>query len=100
MRKKTALQNPGNRKASPKQTKGLVAKDQKPQQSAQEECAPDNRSHRTFLGCRRGPTTRPFAAPIRLAESVLLRRPSRSWAMCHWSERSERKRHPCSMGKF
>jgi 5-methylcytosine-specific restriction enzyme B len=49
MRKKTALQIPGNRKASPKQTKGLVAKDQEPRQSAQEECALDNRSHRTFL---------------------------------------------------
>ena len=47
MRKKTALQNPGNRKASPKQTKGLVAKGQKPRQSAQETCVLDNRSHRT-----------------------------------------------------
>ena len=54
MRKKTALQIPGNRKASPKQTKGLVAKGQKPRQSAQEECVLDNRSHRTFRGCRRG----------------------------------------------
>ena len=50
MRKKTALHIPGNRKASPKQTKGLVAKDQEPRQSAQEECALDNRSHRTFGG--------------------------------------------------
>ena len=50
MRKKTAQQNPGNRKASPKQTKGLVAKGQKPRRSAQEECALDNRSHRTSRG--------------------------------------------------
>jgi hypothetical protein len=50
MRKKTALQIPGNRKASPKQTKGLVAKDQKPRQPAQEECVLDNRSHRTIIG--------------------------------------------------
>ncbi len=50
MRKKTALQTPGNRKASPKQTKGLVAKGQKPRQSAQETCVLDNRSHRTPRG--------------------------------------------------
>ena len=29
-KKKTALQNPGDRKASPNQTKGLVAKGEKP----------------------------------------------------------------------
>ena len=46
-KKKTALQTPKNRKASPKKTKGLVAKDQKPRQSAQGECALDNHSHRT-----------------------------------------------------
>jgi len=47
MRKKTALQPPGNRKASLNQTKGLVAKGQKPPQPAQETCVLDNRSHRT-----------------------------------------------------
>ena len=50
MRKKTALRTPRNRKASPKQTKGLVAKGQKPRQSAQETCVLDNRSHRTSRG--------------------------------------------------
>ena len=34
------------------------------------------------------------AAPIGMVTSVLHARPVRSWAMCHWSERSERKRHP------
>ena len=48
MRKKTALQTPENRKASPKQTKGLIAKGQQPGQSVQEECVLDNRSHRTI----------------------------------------------------
>ena len=47
MRKKTAQQTPENRKASLNQTKGLVAKGQKPGQSAQETCVLDNRSHRT-----------------------------------------------------
>ncbi len=58
MRKKTALQTPENRKASPKQTKGLVAKGQKPRQSGQEECALDNRSHRTSRGLTERPTGR------------------------------------------
>ena len=46
-KKKTALQNPGDRKASPNQTKGLVAKGEKPRQSEQEGCVLDNHSHRT-----------------------------------------------------
>ncbi len=47
MRKKTALQIPGDRKASSNQTKGLVAKGEKPRQSGQEGCVLDNHSHRT-----------------------------------------------------
>ena len=50
MRKKTALQNPENRKASPNQTSGLIAKDRKPGESAEEKCVLDNRSHRTPRG--------------------------------------------------
>ena len=46
-KKKTALQIPGDRKASPNQTKGLVAKGEKPRQSGQEGCVLDNHSHRT-----------------------------------------------------
>jgi hypothetical protein len=46
-KKKTALQTPRNRKASPNQAKGLVAKGEKSRQSGQEECVLDNRSHRT-----------------------------------------------------
>jgi len=49
MRTKTALQNPGNPKASPNQPSGLIAKGQQPGESAQEKCALDNRSHRTTL---------------------------------------------------
>ena len=48
MRKKTALQTPEDRKASLNQTKGLVAKGQKPRQSVQETCVLDNHSHRTL----------------------------------------------------
>ena len=48
-KKKTALQIPGDRKASPNQTKGLVAKGEKPRQSGQEGCVLDNHSHRTTL---------------------------------------------------
>jgi hypothetical protein len=47
-KKKTALQIPGDRKASPNQTKGLVAKGEKPRQSGQEGCVLDNHSHRTL----------------------------------------------------
>jgi len=47
MRKKTALRTPENRKASPHQTEGLVAKGKKPRQSVQGKCVLDNRSHRT-----------------------------------------------------
>ena len=39
-----------DRKASPNQTKGLVAKGEKPRQSEQEGCVLDNRSHRTSRG--------------------------------------------------
>ena len=46
-KKKTALQNPGDRKASHNQTKGLVAKGETTRQSAQDTCVLDNRSHRT-----------------------------------------------------
>jgi hypothetical protein len=46
-KKKTALQIPGDRKASPNQTKGLVAKGEKTRQSGQEGCVLDNHSHRT-----------------------------------------------------
>ena len=71
MRKKTALQIPGNRKASPKQTKGLVAKDQKTRQSAQETCALDNRSHRTprLLPNRPQPSGSQFQLRSRLKSS-------------------------------
>ena len=48
MRKKTAIQTPEDRKASPKKTKGLIAKGQKPGESVQEECVLDNLSHRTL----------------------------------------------------
>ena len=85
MRKKTALQNPGNRKTSPKHTKGLAAKGQKPRQPAQEECALDNRSHRTFSGFRTGynPSasrlsyrhSRNLAPKLRMRNSRLGRRP-------------------------
>ena len=54
MRKRTSLRTPKNPKASPNQTSGLIAKGQNPGQSVQEECVLDNRSHRTFRGCRRG----------------------------------------------
>ena len=58
MRKKTALQDPGSRKASPNQTKGLVAKDQKAEEPAQDGCALDNRSH-SVQSCRRGSRSEP-----------------------------------------
>ena len=48
MRKRTAFQTPEDRKASPNQTKGLIAKGQKPGESVQEECVLDNLSHRTL----------------------------------------------------
>ena len=48
MSKKTVRKAPGNRKASQKKTKGLIAKGQKAGQSEQEECALDNLSHRTI----------------------------------------------------
>lgn len=54
MRKKTALQNPKNPKASPPQPSGLVPKGHQPSESAKRRCALDNRSHRTFRRCRRG----------------------------------------------
>jgi len=47
MSKKTVRKDPGSRKASPKKTKGLIAKAKNAGQSEQEECALDNRSHRT-----------------------------------------------------
>jgi len=47
MRKRTDFQTPEDRKASPNQTKGLIAKGQKPGESVQEECVLDNLSHRT-----------------------------------------------------
>jgi hypothetical protein len=52
----------------------------------------------TFLGCRRGPTMRPFTAPICASTTVLLRQPLSSRAMFHWSEQRERKRHPFVIG--
>ena len=48
MRKRTDFQTPKDRKASPNQTKGLIAKGQKPGKSVQEECVLDNLSHRTL----------------------------------------------------
>jgi len=48
MPKKTVRKAQRDRKASPKKTKGLIAKAHQAKKSAQEECALDNRSHRTF----------------------------------------------------
>ena len=58
MRKKTALQTPGNPKVSPNQPSGLIAKGQQPGKSVQEECVLDNLSHRTFHGLEDGPQAR------------------------------------------
>ena len=73
MRKKTALQTPGNRQASPNQPSGLVAEGQKPRQSGLKRCALDNRSHRTprglpdrpKAGTRSRPLVRSFSTTIR-----------------------------------
>ena len=54
-KKKTALQTPGDRKASPNQTKGLVAKGEIPGQSEQDTCVLDNHSHRTPRALAVGP---------------------------------------------
>jgi hypothetical protein len=78
MRKKTAPQNPGNRKASPKQTKGLVAKGRKPGESAKEKCVLDNRSHRTPRGLAAQPPgcdpEPPSCSTVLLPKRVLRRR--------------------------
>jgi hypothetical protein len=52
----------------------------------------------TFLGCRRGPATRPSGSTHPPETSVLLTHPIRHGAMFHWSEQRERKRHPCVNG--
>jgi len=39
------------------------------------------------------------AAPICTKTPVLRTHPIRRWAMFQWSERSERKRHPCVIGR-
>jgi hypothetical protein len=58
MPKKTVRKAPGDRKASPKKTKGLIAKGQKPRESVQEGCVLDNRSHRTPRGLPKRPLGR------------------------------------------
>ena len=63
MRKKTALQTPEDRKASLNQTKGLVAKGQKPRQSVQETCVLDNHSHRTSQKLLNRPPNTLFPGP-------------------------------------
>jgi len=57
MRKRTDFQTPEDRKASPNQTKGLIAKGQKPGESVQEECVLDNLSHRTLQKLLNRPQT-------------------------------------------
>ena len=54
MRKKTALRTPGNPKASPNQTSGLIAKGHQPGESAQEECALTIALIERLAGCRTG----------------------------------------------
>jgi len=67
MSKKTVRKDPGSRKASPKKTKGLIAKAKNAGQSEQEECALDNRSHRTPRGLpdrpKAGTRSRPHVQP-------------------------------------
>jgi len=50
MSKKTVRKAPRNRSASPKKTKGLMAKGKKTGQSVEDPCVLDNRSHRTPRG--------------------------------------------------
>jgi len=66
MRKRTDFQTPEDRKASPNQTKGLIAKGQKSGESVQEECVLDNLSHRTFqkLPARRSRAVLPGANEV------------------------------------
>lgn len=63
MRKRTAFQTPEDRKASPNQTKGLVAEGKKTRRSGLERCALDNRSHRTLQKLLNRPTNTPFPGP-------------------------------------
>ena len=93
MRKKTALQDPGSRKASPNQTKGLVAKDQKAEEPAQDGCALDNRSHRTFSGFRTG--AKPSATRLTLLRCLHVRSQTQDRSRrLLWSGRRPRKRKP------
>ena len=52
MPKKTVRKSPKNPKTSSHQPSGLIAKGLQAKESARENCALDNRSHRTFRGRR------------------------------------------------
>jgi len=79
MRKRTDFQTPEDRKASPNQTKGLIAKGQKPGESVQEECVLDNLSHRTLQKLLNRPSTFRFPGPATLPIEIEFPVSKRPW---------------------
>ena len=85
MSKKTVRKAPGNREASQRKTKGLIAKGKKTGQSVQDPCVLDNLSHRT-------PQRLPARPPCRALRSEFIER--RRQLSCYGAVASENPTEP------